>query len=120
MSKLKLRQKVTVRDGFYAPVNGVIAKVEVSLERSMFPAFPSGFITFKDYIFRSKEYTTYAVAYEQRVGDRCSVNLKEFKEADIQTGWHGMKCNGDDSEFAKFGIKEINGRVIAPPKEGIQ
>jgi len=105
VSKYKLRQKVTIKEGFYAPVNGVIAKIETGLERSMFPSFPSGFVTFNDYIARSKEWVRYTVAYEQVVGDRHSVDMKEIlNDSDITTGWHGMKCNGDDKEFAKFGV----------------
>lgn len=55
----------------------------------------------------------YTVAYEQYVGDRGAIDKKEGLIAnEIQPGWHGMKCNGNDKEFEKFGLKRVDGQLV--------
>lgn len=114
MSKYKLGQKVTIKkDGnmrasFYAPVNGIVTKVENGLGKSdLSPSFG-----LKDYIDKCTAYERYEVSYVQRQFrdsiDRCI----DLVADEIEPGWHGMSSNGDDKEFIKFGVKEINGRKL--------
>lgn len=107
-NKFKLGQKVTIQENFYAPVNGIIVRVENGLSKNDL----SLSFGLEDYVRRSTKYERYDVAYEQR-GFRDNIeNRKGLPPTEIEAGWHGMRRNGDDAEFAKFGVKEINGRII--------
>jgi len=101
MTKFRVGQKVTIKENFYAPVNGYIVRVENGIGKNDL----SMSFGIADYIRRCQPFERYDVAYEQK-GFMDKVEKKrDLKPEDIQAGWHGMKSNGDPKEFEKFGVK---------------
>lgn len=101
MSKFKIGQKVTISEGFYAPVNGYIVRVENTIIKNDLSAS----LGIDDYIRRCSIAVRYDVVYEQKGFMDKIEKRRDLSDDKIESGWHGMKSNGDPKEFEKFGVK---------------